>query len=104
MKRLILSCALITIIPLSVSAVVFGGTNFSFSGYPSHSCYKPTKPHKPYSLDSQWEVDNYNSEIESYNNQRQQYVSCINEYVDNAQNDIKRIRESAQGAIDEASM
>lgn len=94
---------LLAIASFHSSAVVFGGTNFSFSGYPSHSCYKPTKPYEPYSFDSQWEVDNYNSEVESYNYQFDQYIDCINEYVDDANNDIDRIRESAQNAIDEAN-
>ena len=102
MRKIVL---LLTILlyPLYVHAMVFGGSNLSFTGYPSHDCMKPTKPYKPYSFNSQWEVDSYNSEVESYNFELQQYLSCIDEYVENANNDIKRIKEKAQEAIDEAN-
>ncbi|MCF7821988.1 MAG: hypothetical protein K9M17_06060 [Mariprofundaceae bacterium] len=94
---------MILLFPLTAHALVFGGSNLGFSGYPSHDCIKPTKPIKPYSFDSQWEVDSYNSEVDLYNSQLQQYLSCIDEYIENANNDIKRIKEKAQEAIDETS-
>ena len=104
MRRLILLLSLtIPILPLNASAIVFGGSNLGIMGYPSHGCYKPTKPYKPYSLDSQWEVDSYNAEVNRYNSNLRQYLSCIDEYIDSASNDIKRIKEKAQEAVDEAS-
>ncbi|HIC40882.1 MAG TPA: hypothetical protein EYO74_05710 [Piscirickettsiaceae bacterium] len=72
-------------------------------GYPSHDCYKPIKPYKPISFDDQWSVDQYNMEVENYNSQLQIYISCIEDFVDNANNDIKRIREKAEEAINEAN-
>ena len=74
-------------------ATVFGPTNFGFLGYPAHSCYKPMKPRKPYSMTEEWEVDRYNSEVDSYNSQLRIFQACASEYVDAAQNDMKRIRE-----------
>ena len=74
-------------------ALVFGGTNFGFMGYPDHTC---SEPYKPYQFTDQYQVDRYNRDME-------EYIDCINEYVDNAANDIKRIQESAQSAIDEAN-
>lgn len=103
MNKRIISILLVLLFPLSAYAVVFGGSNLGFGGYPSHDCSKPTKPFKPYSFNSQWEIDSYNSEVERYNFQLQQYLSCIDEYIENANNDIRRIKEKAQEAIDEAS-
>ena len=74
-------------------AMVIGPTNFGFSGYPAHSCYKPLKPRKPYSTTEQWEVDRYNIEVDSYNSQLRIYQDCASDYVEAAQNDMKRIRE-----------
>jgi hypothetical protein len=85
-------------------AMVFGGSNLDFLGYPSHTCTAPySKPIKPYSFSSQWEVDQYNMEVENYNRERREFISCIEEYVDNEKNDIKRIKEKANEAINEAN-
>jgi len=102
MKKTLL-LLIILISPLYVHAMIFGGSNLSFTGYPPHSCMKPTKPYKPYSFNSQWEIDSYNNEVEFYNSALQQYLSCIDEYIENANNDIKRIKEKAQEAIDETN-
>lgn len=80
-------------IATSVSAMVFGGSNLGILGYPKHRCYQPTKP---YDLSDRYAVDRYNSDLD-------QYVGCIREYVDNARNDMERIRELANEAIDEAN-
>ena len=85
--------------PLCAAAVVYGGSNLGFGGYPSMSCNKPQKPYKPYSFNNQWEVDTYNSQVNEYNEEYRQYISCVKEYVDNAQNDINRIKEKVQDAI-----
>lgn len=75
-----------------VAAMVIGGSNLGFSGYPEPSCRKPIKPYQF--------VDDY--EVSSYNMEVDRYISCVREYVDNANNDIDRIREAAQLAISEA--
>ena len=72
---------------------VLGSSNLGLFGYPDHDCYKPFKP---YSFETQYEVDNYNMEVEIY-------IDCINEYVEAAQNDINRIVEKANEAISEAN-
>lgn len=94
---------LLMTMPISVGAYIYGGSNLGYSGYPPHDCNKPIKPSKPYSFNSQWEIDSYNSEVESYNSQLQYYISCVEEYTDNANNDMKRIQEKVQEAIDEAN-
>lgn len=82
MNKVFLSLVcLVVITNASAHAYVYGGTNFSFSGYPQHSCYFYDNSDKWY---------------------RENYIRCINEYVENASNDIKRIREQAQETVDEA--
>ena len=102
MKKLLI-IVLFLAMPANVFAVVFGGSNLPMFGYPSHDCYKPTKPFEPYSFDNQLEIDSYNDEVEHYNSELEQYINCIQEYVDSASNDIKRIQEKAEEAIDEAN-
>lgn len=102
MKK-ILIILIILIMSSAALATVFGGSNLGFSEYPSHHCSKPTKPHKPYSFSDQWEIDHYNDQVRSYNTQQNIYISCINKYVNNAKNDIERITEKTQAAIDEAN-
>src|SRR4030067_623103 len=83
----------------AVIAIASGGTNLGILGYPDHSCFKPNKPFKPYSFNSSWEIDSYNSQVDSYNMGRQLYVSCVKEYLERAGNDIKRIEEKMDEAI-----
>ena len=102
MKKLI---ALITLTcsPFYAHAVIFGSSNLGFTGYPDANCTKPFPPTKPFSFSNQWELDSYNSEIDSYNLFRAEYVNCIKEYIEAADNDIKRIKENVNNAIDEAN-
>ena len=92
MNKIIL-IVIIFIISKSLSAIVFGGSNLGLFGYNSHTC---SKPYRPYEFNSQYDVDNYKYEVNSY-------ISCIEEYLDNAKNDIKRIQEKMNEAIDEAN-
>jgi len=88
--------------PCVALAVVFGGTNLGFGDYPKHSCSKPNKPYKPYQFTDQWQLDRYNAEVRSYNRDLEVFLSCIDEYLDNSKNDIKRIQEKAQEALNDA--
>ncbi len=63
-------------------AYVYGGTNFGFGGYPDPTCYLGYSPNQ-YSVNT--------------------YVDCVNLYVKNGNNDIKRIAEAQQDALDEAN-
>lgn len=85
-------------------AFVFGGSNLGVLGYPDHSCYAPySKPYRPYSFNSQFEIDRYNDDVDRYNREVREFIDCIRDYVDNASNDIERIKEKANAAIDEAN-
>lgn len=58
---------------------------------PSTSC---SKPYKPFSFNSQWELDSFNDEVEAYRR-------CIEDFVDEQQSAIDRHRQAADDAIDE---
>lgn len=93
----------LSLIPLSAGAIVLGGTNLGVLGYPELECRKPyDKPRKPYSFNNQWEVDQYNREVTRYNDELQQYKHCVVEYLENAENDILRIREAMEEAVADA--
>ena len=58
---------------------------------PSHSC---SKPHKPYQFDSEWELENFKSDVETYKR-------CISDFVDEQRQAIRMHQNAAEGAIDE---
>ncbi len=84
-------------------AIVISGSNLEISEYPSHTCSPPSKPTEPDSFNEQWGVDQYNSEVENYNLQIRLYRDCIRAYVDNAKNDVKRVKKKITEAINEAN-
>ena len=97
--------SVILLFPLSgTQAMVFGGSNLGFMGYPDHECTPPySKPYKPYSFSDQYQIDTYNAEVEQYNSEMRRYRDCIREYVENAKNDIQRVREKANEAINQSN-
>ncbi len=60
--------------------------------YPGHSC---SKPYKPYQFNNQWEID-------SYKNNYNRYISCMQDYIDGAYDDIRMIQRNIDNAISEA--
>jgi len=58
---------------------------------PSHSC---SKPYKPYEFNDQYEVDNFNDEVEAFK-------QCINNFVEEMNEASRRHQEAAEEAIDE---
>ena len=58
---------------------------------PSHSCFKP---HKPYQFNSQWELNNFNDEVQSFKR-------CISDFVDEQNEAAQRHQVAASDAIDE---
>lgn len=92
MKTICTTCLLLLIFSLpSIShAFVAGPSNFtSFNGYPEADCYQPSPPLTNDSF--AWSM--FKNEIESYK-------LCIQDYIDAAQNDQERIRESVNRSID----
>jgi hypothetical protein len=57
----------------------------------SHSC---VKPYKPWQFNSEWELENFRSEVESYKR-------CINNFVDEQSDATRKHQDAAAQAIDE---
>ncbi len=87
----ILLISTVILISNSAYAIVFGGSNLGFLGYPEMTCRKPTKP----IYRDEFSVNTYNSDAE-------RYIKCVNEYLENSRNDINRIKEKMQESIDAA--
>lgn len=58
---------------------------------PSPSCYKPSKPYK---FNSQWEIDNFNDEVQAYKR-------CINRFIEEQNEAMNTHQEAANEAIEE---
>lgn len=83
---------LLLLSPLTCSAIVFGGTNLGYSGYPEFSEMPPTKPYSD---------DRYS--WEEYRRQVDDYTAKAKEYLENSNADIKRIQEAQEDAINKAN-
>lgn len=83
--------AAITAFSTSLAAYVSGGTNFGFSGYPKPSCFKPFRP-----TDIGGELA-----MRIYITNMELYRQCVTDYIENANNDIKRIREAQDDLIEQ---
>jgi hypothetical protein len=80
--------------------LVFIGTTLIADMFqPSPSCYEPIKPFKPYSFNSQWEVDLYNDAIRMYGIEINNFRNCIQNFIDEQNMAIKKHLD----AIDEAT-
>jgi hypothetical protein len=58
---------------------------------PSHSCSKPIKP---YQFNSQWELDNFNNDVDMFK-------SCIQDFIDEQNRAAKKHAQAADDAIEE---
>lgn len=79
-------------LPFSASAIVMGGSNLGFSGYPEFSEIAPTPPYS----DDQYTWDSYRREVAEYAEKAKQYLEDSN-------SDMKRIQEAQQDAIQKAN-
>jgi len=91
MKKIILIFILFFFSVTASNAGVSGGSNFDSSGYPAPKCERPLK----YILYDDHSRDEYNQKM-------QIYAECVNKYIENAENDILRIREAQDLIIKEA--
>ncbi len=91
------AAALVAGISAPASAYVIGDSNLGPLGYPDfarvHFVYEPQQPY-----DASNSYDN-----ERYRNQVKEYVEKTKEYVEAANNDIRRIREAEEEAISKAN-
>lgn len=97
--------ALVALLPAlalaAADATVSGGSNLPATGYPSYKCSAPpSKPEKPFRNDD-YSTRSYNDEVARYNRTLTDYRDCMSAYVDNANNDIRRIQDAAKKALDD---
>lgn len=79
-------------VPFASSAVVYGGSNLGFGGYPEFSEIAPTAPYS----DDQYAWENYRRQVDDYTEKAKQYI-------DDSNSDMKRIQEAQQDAIQKAN-
>lgn len=72
---------------------------FSDTFEPSHYCVEPSKPIKPYSFDSQWQLDSYNDEVRNFNYDVETYKSCIDSFISDQEDAIANHQRGIQSAI-----
>lgn len=88
MKKILL----LSLLTPSICFGYYGGSNLSFSGYPS---YDERSPMKPYSND-EYSQNRYKNDVE-------RYVKDAEDYIENANNDIQKIKAAQQEAINNAN-
>ncbi len=88
--KLMIATALL-LVSATAGATVYGGSNLGFSGYPEPECRKPYEPYSNSSMDR-----------EIYRGELDRYFRCVKEYLENANNDIERIRQAQEEAIAQA--
>ncbi|MFO3857886.1 hypothetical protein [Klebsiella michiganensis] len=76
----------------SVSAIVIGGTNLGFSGYPQFSEIAPAPPYS----DDQYAWESYRREVADY-------AEKAKWYLEDSNSDMKRIQEAQHDAIQKAN-
>jgi len=58
---------------------------------PSHSC---SKPYKPYKFNSEWDIRQFQDDVEDYK-------QCISDFVEEQDDAVRKHQNAAQEAIDE---
>lgn len=91
MCKAFFSLMLIFLLAAPSQAFVLGETNFSFAGYPDHTC---SEPYVPFSFSDQFELDNFKRDVEEYRD-------CIKKYVEAAKLDKERITEKSNEAVEQ---
>jgi protein tyrosine/serine phosphatase len=79
------------VIFISLVVLVFSIPVFADMFTPFPTCSKPIKP---YEFNSQWEIDNFNDDVQRYKN-------CIQDFVDEQNQAIETHQQAADDAIDE---
>ena len=103
MKHQLLRLALLGALATAfdADAMVLGGSNLGPLGYPTADCRKPIPPVRPASFSGPWPIAAYNAEVDRFNMEQERFIACTREYIDNGQNDIKRIQEGIQEGMQE---
>ena len=85
-----------------IAPSVLAGSNLGIT-YPDHACgERPIAPERPETFETETAIKSYNAEVGAYNTAAETFVQCIQNYVDNAAEDIKVIRAKAREAVEQA--
>ena len=88
MKKVLYLFLILLLLSAGPALSAFGLSNLGFSGYPKHSCYPPSKPFS----DDEWAWERFKSDAT-------QFERCINDYLEAAENDQRRIVEGVNDAV-----
>lgn len=71
---------------------VLGGSNFGIGGYPEFDTLEPSKP----IFKDDFSIQRYKDEVEEYRDEAE-------EYLENAANDLKRIQDAMEDAVNKTN-
>lgn len=67
--------------------------------YPDAPCSKPTPPMSLTQVEGSVPLGQYQLLVETYNKRSTAYSQCVNRYLDNANEDIRRIQQKMEDAV-----
>ena len=93
---------LVVLASQSIAPSVLAGSNLGIA-YPDHACgERPIAPDRPETFETETAIKSYNADVGAYNTAAEAFVQCIQNYVDNAAEDIKVIRAKVREAVEHA--
>ena len=94
--------AMLAVLAFAVpGASASAGSNLPGDGYPAPACgERPEVPDRPEAFETEQAIAEYNVKVETYNASMERFAACVQEYVTNADADVRRIRKLAREAID----
>jgi hypothetical protein len=108
MRKILMTLILSALAPACANAAVPGGSNIALSDYPAPSCTRPEtipQPEKPADTKQKAAVDAFNVKVAAYNAKvavfntaMTAFNACMKTYVDNANNDMQRIKQAVDAS------
>ena len=94
--------ALLAVLAFAVpGASASAGSNLPGDGYPAPACgERPEVPYRPEAFETEQAIAEYNVKVEVYNASMERFAACVQEYITNADADLRRIRKMAREAIE----
>lgn len=93
MKKIIIIAVIFVLCLCSAGmGYVYGGSNLTLSRYPEFSALRPSKPYGK----NRYDAERYQNDVISYRRQAQ-------EYLNNAENDVKRINEAVNDTVEQVN-
>ena len=94
--------ALLAVLAFAVpGASASAGSNLPGDGYPAPACgERPEVPDRPETFETEQAIAEYNAKVEIYNATMEHFVTCMGQYITNADADLRRIRKMAREAAE----